>query len=64
MVDFGLWSCNGRVVHRGNDEDLGEMLSKVSKPMFFCFGHNLVISSPNGVIQIAKYTRLILKQTP
>ena len=34
MVDFGLWSSNGRVVQRGNDEVLGEMLSKFSKPMF------------------------------
>ena len=46
MVDFGLWSSNGGVLYRGNDEVLGEMLSKFSKPMF-CFGHNLVISHPN-----------------
>ena len=30
----------------------------------FCFGHNLVISYPNLVIQIDKYTRLIVEQTP
>ena len=34
MVDFGLRSSNGRVVYRGNDEVLGEMLSKFSKPVF------------------------------
>ena len=34
MVDFGLWSSNERVVYRGNDEVLREMLSKISKPMF------------------------------
>ena len=33
MVDFGLWFSNGRVVYRGSDEVLGEMLSKFSKPM-------------------------------
>ena len=35
MVDFGLWSSNGGVLYRGNDEVLGEMLSKFCKPMFF-----------------------------
>ena len=34
MVDCGLWSSNGRVVYRGNDEVLGEMLLKFSKLMF------------------------------
>ena len=34
MVDFGLWSSNGRVVYRGNDEVLGEMLSKYFIFMF------------------------------
>ena len=34
MVDFGSWSSNGRVVYRRNDEVLGEMLSKIFKPMF------------------------------
>ena len=29
----------------------------------FCFGHNLVISYHNLVIQIAKYTRLIVEKT-
>ena len=28
MVDFCLWSSNGEVLYRGNDEDLKEMLSK------------------------------------
>ena len=34
MFDFGLWSSNGRVVYRGNDEVLEEMLSKIFKLMF------------------------------
>ena len=34
MVYFGLWSSNGGVLYRGNDEVLREMLSKFSKPMF------------------------------
>ena len=34
MVDFGLWSSNGRVVYRGNDEVLEKMLSKIFKLMF------------------------------
>ena len=46
MVDFGLWSSNGGVLYRGNDEVLEEMLSKFSKPCF-CFDHNLAISHPN-----------------
>ena len=28
MVDFCLWSSNGGVLYRGNDEVLKEMLSK------------------------------------
>ena len=46
MVDFGLWSSNGGVLYRGNDEVLGKMLSNFPNPCF-CFGHNLDISHPN-----------------
>ena len=46
MVDFGLWSSNRGVLYRGNDEVLGEMLSKFPNP-YFCFCHNLVISHSN-----------------
>ena len=35
MVDFGLRSSNGGVLYRGNDEVLGEMLSKFPNPCFF-----------------------------
>ena len=34
MVDFCLWFSNGGVLHRGDDEDLKEMLSNFSKRMF------------------------------
>ena len=47
MVDFCLWSSNGGVLYRGNDEDLKEILSKNFPNTCFCFVHNLVISHPN-----------------
>ena len=35
MVDFCLWSSNGGVFYRGNDEDLKEMLSNFFQTYVF-----------------------------
>ena len=35
MVDFCLWSSNGGVLYRGNDEVLKEMLSKIFQTHVF-----------------------------
>ena len=47
-----LWSSNEEFLYQGNVGFLGEKLSKFSQNSCFCFGHKLVITHPNLVIQI------------
>ena len=41
-----VWIGVEKFLYKGNVGFLGEMLSKISKPIF-CFGHNLAITHPN-----------------